>query len=627
MVGKLSRKRNKMKNFLKETWNKLAQNPDKLFYAFLFAYFILMIVLCFFRDMIKDESFYYRETWLISELIKNGEWIGDYSVGLHGFLFKLPPALIFLLTGPSIEVVTIYTILIGMLVGFFFFKLVKNILQNSKYAFVSTIFLMTSFHFVLSMPTYLRDIPSLLIIVMFMYGVLKNWNKYLMSFAFLLLLDSKEYVFLVFAVFYVIWIFLTSKEPTFFKKVWDITKTSFIVFLPSLIWIVLMFTTSIIPVNMYFASTFGLINEDLDYLLKHFSTELAASNLVEGGREISQISKEGVTSSLLCTLIDIYNFVMVYIGKLLYPRSFSFLSVPKVVIFPIVFSSIVLVKEFFQKKKNLRIFTFSAFLILVWLFFYILRTSHGRYLLPIVPLISIILIYTFFFSEFSKKQKLLLIIGTGIYVLLGFYFEASFVVPKILIEMFLLLLLTVSILKPSLHYLRGIFIPTVSIITLGVSLLFSYTQGQIFGYLNYGKNRSVEKVAEELPYQEKFWGFGFDNGDLISVVNKEIYLNPEKQWELKDIVPKKAILKSKGEQYSYYFEIYYDHSTQLYDFAKFKKNIQENNIKKVVILENEDSETEGVKNVYDYFYDFDWLDFEKEEKVGNTTIIIFSVKE
>lgn len=615
-----------MKNLFEKIWKIITQNPDRLFYLFLFAYTVLMIILCFFRDMIKDESLYYRETWLMSEVFKSGEWIGDYSVGLHGFLFKLLPALVFLLTGPSIEVVTIYTVLLGILTGFLFFKLLKNILQNSKYAFLGTVFVMTSFHFVLSMPTYLRDIPSLLMIVIFLFAVLKNWNKYILSIIFLLLLDSKEYVFLIFAFVYVLWILISSDKKTFFGKIWDTTKTSFIVFLPSAIWILLMFTTSIIPVNMYLASTMGIIQENLDYVLKHFSTDLAATNLIEGGKQIPQISTTNISSPLLLSLAEIYNIAIGYIGKILYPRSFSFLSVPKVVIAPVLFSSILILKEYFQKKKTLNIFTFSSLMLIVWLLFYILRTSHGRYLLPILSIISILLIYVFFFNNFTKKQKLSISIVTGIYMLFGFYFEETFVIPKILIETFLFILFLISIWKPSIKYLKGIFLPFVSLFTLGVALLFSYTQGQIFGYLNYGKNRSAEKIASVIPQKVKFWGFNFDNGDLLAVINDEVYLNPEKDWQLKEYLPKKTLLKTKGEQYGYFFEIFYNHTTKLFDFDTFKENIEKYEIEKLVILVPEANTDPNVKNVYDYFYDFDWLSLEKKEKVGNTTIIIFDVR-
>jgi len=609
-----------MMNFAKKAWLKIKNNPDIVFYIFMGLYFALMLVLAYFRDMVDDEALYYRETWLMSEVLKNGEWIGNYGVGLHGFLFKLPPALLFLVTGPSIDIVTIYNILIGMLTGFLFFKLLKSTLKNSWFAVFATVFMMTSFHFVLAMPTYLRDIPSLLMVVVFLYGVVKKWNRWWMSLVFLLLLDSKEYVFLVFAVFFVIWLFISSREVGFWKKIWDVFKTCVIVFLPSLVWMVLMFTTGLIPVNMYLASILGLVKGDLTYTLKHFSSDFNSENLVDGGSSVSLSNGEG-------KLVEIYNFVMSYLGKVLYPRSFSFISVPKVVIFPVVFSSVMLVWNYIKsKKKEFSIFVFSALLTLVWLLFYIVRTSHGRYLLPILPFIGIILVYIFFFSDFSKKQKNGLLIGTGLFVLLGFIFESSYILPKILIEVFLFVLLGFALLKPRLSILKGIFISLLSLFSLGVALLFSYTQGQINGYINWGRNREVDKIAQTLPRVKLFWGNSFENRNVLSVLNEEEKLETEWKWEFKENIPKNNYLKTMGDVYSDYYQVSQDPISLEYDFASLKKYIYQNDIEKAVILFSTKEEFPSQYFIMD-FLKFDWLELEQEVHLKNKIVYIFDVKD
>ena len=611
-----------MANFVKKAWLKIKNNPDTIFYIFFGLYFVLMLVLAYFRDMVKDEALYYREAWLISEVLRSGEWIGNYGVGLHGFLFKLPPALLFLITGPSIDIVTIYNILLGMVTGFLLFKLLKSTFNNSWFATFATVFMMTSFHFVLAMPTFLRDIPSLLMVVIFLYGVVKKWNKWWMSLVFLLLLDSKEYVFLIFAIFFVIWLFVSSKEIGFWKRIWQVVKTCVIVFLPSLVWIVLMFTTGIIPVNMYLASILGLVQGDLSYTLKHFSTDFNSENLVDGGSSVLLLKGDG-------KLIEIYNFVMAYLGKILYPRSFSFISVPKVVIFPVVYSSVMLVWKYIKsKKKGFDIFVFSALLILVWLLFYILRTSHGRYLLPILPFIGILLVYVFFFSNFTKRQKIGLISGTGIFVLLGFFFESSYVFPKIIIEIFLFIILILALLKPKLKLLKGIFISILSLFSLGVALLFSYTQGQINGYMNWGENREVDKVAKALPKKRLFWGNSFDNRNLLSVVNDEEKLEAEWKWELKDYIPKNKLLKTMGDVYSNYYLVYQDPVTLKYDFGTLRKYVNEKEIEKVVILYSTVKEREFENQFfYEEFVAFDWLALEQEVQLKNKIVYIFDVKD
>ena len=63
---------------------------------------------------------------IISELLKNGIWIGDYGVGLHGFLFKFPVALIFIILGePSVFAATLFTIFISVSFVWIFYKIVE----------------------------------------------------------------------------------------------------------------------------------------------------------------------------------------------------------------------------------------------------------------------------------------------------------------------------------------------------------------------------------------------------------------------------------------------------------------------------------------------------------------------
>ncbi len=67
-------------------------------------------------------------------------------------------------------------------------------------------------------------------------------------------------------------------------------------------------------------------------------------------------------------LCEIVNTILSYLGKVLYPRVFSFLSVPKVVILPVVISAVINIKRFvLAKKKELRAIALLSTLILTWL--------------------------------------------------------------------------------------------------------------------------------------------------------------------------------------------------------------------------------------------------------------------
>ena len=244
---------------------KRDKNYDYVMYIVLIIFFLFMLFFSSFRDMVKDESLYFNETWLMSQLLQEGKWIGNYAVGLHGFLFKLPMALIFLITGPSVEIVTIFNILLACITGLLFYNLSKKVLGKSKYGVLSTLILLSSFYFFISTPTYLREIPSLFVVVLFLYSLIDDWDNWKISLIFLLLLDSKEYIFFVFALFYLILLFIESDKKGV-SKIVEVVKQYILVMLPSIVWLVLMFTTSIIPMNMYVASTLGLIDTNFKYL-------------------------------------------------------------------------------------------------------------------------------------------------------------------------------------------------------------------------------------------------------------------------------------------------------------------------------------------------------------------------
>ncbi len=593
-------------------------NIDYVMYGILILFFLFMLFFSFFRDMIRDESLYFHESWLMSEVIKSGNWIGNYAVGLHGFLFKLPCALIFLITGPSITVVTVFNILLATLVGLIFYNLSKEILKRKSLALLSTIFLLSTFHFFSSTVTYLREIPSLIAVLLFMYALLRNWEKGYMGLIFLLLLDSKEYVFFVFALFYLIWLFIDSNKKGF-KKVVDVLENYILVLLPSIVWILLMFCTGVIPINMYLASTIGLIDGNFKYLFSHFSVDLATLNLIEGGRNMPLIPIRESWSLGIQYVAKVFNVILLYIGKILYPRTFSFVSVPKVVMFPVIFTSVLFIKRYLKtKSKDIKIYASFSILLLVWLVIYILRASHGRYLLPLVPTVSILYIYMLFKYRFTTKQLKTILLGTIVFVVLGFFFETSYVAIKIFVELGIYVIFVFILLKPKKEYLRYILISLIAAVCIGVSILFAYTQGQVYGYMNWGKNGNVQEIVKILPHEERYWSNNNYNQLLISVYSKETYSPVEWKWKLHKVIPRINKLKVIGEQRSFVFPVK--------SIDEFKQNIQLYSIKKIVLLEStldgREFDDQGYINV---FLNQDWIQLEKKHIFKRINIYIFNI--
>lgn len=610
----------KIKNFITNFYEEIKK--DYIFYLLLIIYMSLILVVSNFRDMINDESLYFHETFLLSELIKSGAWVGNYGVGLHGFLFKIPPAIIFLITGPSVTVVTIYHVILTGIVAILSYKLSSCLLKNKLYGILSTAVLLGNFHFLLSSVTYLREIPMILIILLLLYCIVKNKKPICISLFFLLLLDVKEYAFFIFALVYLVWLFIDSNKVKFINRVWSIIKKAFIVFLPSLIWIILMFTTDLIPVNMFLASIIGLKDNSFGYLINHFELDISTVNSLEGSRNIPLILIKETWAPFIQFLCSFINIILSYIGKVLYSRVFSFLSVPKVVILPVVITSVMILKRYIiNRKEKIKNFAFLSLTLLIWLMVYILRASHGRYLLPILPIIAVIYLYILFYQRFSNKQKIFIIISTFLYITAGLLFETVYIVPKAILEYSLFILFSITLFKPQWKQIKYVLVVLLSVFSLSTALLFSYVQGQIHGYVNFGENRNAQVLANLVPTKDRYWINSEINSSLISTLNKERYLDPEWRWQLHDIVKwRRDTLEAFGTQQSYTFPVI--------DMDLFKKNIFTYRIKEVFLIETEvDKESYPNQEYLNSFISSNWLEFVKSEEYKGMKVYIFTVIE
>jgi hypothetical protein len=603
-----------VKNIFKEI------KSNYLFFLFFFSYLLIIFFFSFFRDMISDETLYFKETYLISELIRNGQWLGNYGVGIHGFLFKLPPAIIFLFSGPLVEVVTIYHIILTGIVIFLAYRLFLSLFKNKSCAVLGTMFLMTNFHLLLSSYTYLREIPALLLVLILLnYIIKRSSNNLILGLLFLLLLDAKEYVFLIFALFYIAWLFLDSEQGNIFRRALSVFKKSVIIFLPSVVWIMLMFLTPIIPVNMFLASSLGILDTGFSYLSSHFNTEVSTQNLLDGGRNIQLFIIKESWNEFLKFGVSVINILLSYIGKILYPRVFSFLSVPKVVMLPVIFCSLWILREyFFQKRKELRDFAILSLLVLIWILLFILRASHGRYLLPVVPVISVIYLYLLFKQEMTRKQKIAIAILTLFYFLAGSLFETTYTIHKLGLEMFVYLVFLIALFKPKIKIVKYFLIITISVATFATALLFSFIQGQIYGYMEYGKNRNVSDFVDLLPKDEKYWTNNIVNQSLVEVLQGNTYLLPEWKWKLVDTIKKRESLKVLGERNSYNFPIL--------DINNFREDLLYYNIREIVFFTTEKDNNYYICQEYiDSFLESDWLELERKVDSKNMTIYIFTV--
>ena len=610
-------------------------------YLYIFVYLGFLIIRAFFRDATGDEVIYLRETTIISELIKKGIWFGDYAVGLHGFLFKLPVALLFILIRhSSVYIATAYTIFLSGATLVVLYKFLKKFFFTTLYSSLSVILFSVVFHYLDMSLSYNRDIPALFAVILFFYLFFNHSNRWLIGLSLLLLLDAKEHIFLTIAPFYLLYLiveaFISLKIDTKRKVFKNLFIDSFSGYFPSILWVVLMFTTSIIPINMFLASIFGLIESGLDWSKSQFSLEAGTSNLLqEKIKEIPKITNflgcniysniDGLIktsgNNFSCIIRNVLNTVGAYVGKIFYPTTFSFIAIPKIIALPAILVGIKQLNIWWKNKDKRYIFP-VVFLFNIGIILF--RASHGRYLLCIAPIFMVF--FVIFIKDYLKDSKVLrnMIIPTVVFVIIGLFFESSYILPKIILELSLLFLLII------LWYLSNkkikrivvfqmLFIGYLSTAMALVSLMFSFKSGQISTYRKYGYNRQTELIVENINREDVIWINDIGNNDLSSVFRYNMGSSPEWTWKLKAVVPKKNLLKIYSKSNTF--------TSSIIDMESFKKEIESNDINKVaLIISTLENETFPNEDKLTELLSQDWIKYDRKVELKNKILFIFKVE-
>ncbi len=634
-------------------------------YLYIFLFFAFLVVLSLFRNASGDETIYLRETMIISELLKKGVWIGNYGVGLHGFIFKLPVAFAFIIIGqPSVFLATFFTISISIISLILFNKIVQKFFFKGKYAFWATVLFSVTLFFINTSLSFNRDIPAIFTVLLFVYLFLKKSNKWLIGLILLLMLDAKEHVFLTVAPLYGLYVVIEGisslKGSGWKRTLGSIFEHLFAGYYMCLIWLVLMFVTSIIPMNMFWASIFGFTDGKGSWVASQFSTESASSNLMdEEGKEIFKLSdssilgpympceNEGTTEkedkvndlenstgetetsnvdcrerNLVCMLITFGDTVLSYVGKALYPRTFSFISIPKLIILPALVMSVRLFAVWWKKKDRRYVLPLILFFNVLMIIF---RASHGRYLLCVSPIFMIFFVMIVKDDLENIKSFRSVLIATTVFVILGLFFESTFLRPKIILETVLLILFwVVWILRKSKkklgYFVRAIFLTSLASGMLMTALAYSYSIGQISSYIKYGHNRETKQISEAFDSKEIIWINSYGSGDLLSMYRIDLSNEPEWRWDLQDWIPKKKLLKvySLGNTYTSYIS----------DMDSFMEGIESNNIEKVALIVSalEEDYFEGEEYLTTFFVQ-DWLEYERKVDLKNKVMYIFNVED
>lgn len=593
------------------------KNP-KILQSLIVTVFFIIFFISFFRFANADETIYLRNIMILSENIKHLQLFGQYSTGLHGFIFTIPVSLIYLFTGPSVTIATIYNIILTILTIVLLYKIILRLIKNKSDSLSVCLLVLTNYYFFITSTTFLKETQSILSLLIFLYILFFNKSKYknlFIGLSLLIILDSKEYLFFTLLPAYFLWIItneLTTKN-NFRKNILNIFIKFLITLLPSIIWFILMFFTPFIPINMFFATMIGFIKNNFGYVKSTFSYN-SISNFVEK-QTISQSIQPIINTSINISYIkNIY----ILVQKIFLPRSFSIISIPKIIIIPAIYSSVIFFKKYFKKnKKELLILPLFFWF---YLFIYIIRTSHGRYLIPIVPISYFFYILYLTNINKNKKTSLNILLLSLIFSFIGLYFEYKYILIKFLINIIIIsltfLLLKKQKFKNQITFLIVFFI---SFFSLGTALFSSYSIGQIGQFFRWGYNGESYKITQLFNNDEKVLFNSIENwSELPYFYRKDTNADPEWHWELANWVPKKYMLKIGNQKNTFNFN--WETNEEL------KNKIIENKIDKIAIIKSTipyykfpmQEKIEELKTLK-------WIKLLKIESLKNKNIYIFKV--
>lgn len=601
----------------------------KIIYIIIILLSIILFTLSFFRFALYDERLYLHETVIMAELIKQGKWYGNYGVGLHGSLFKLPVALAYVVTGPSVEIATIFHVILAGFSVLLFFRILWEHFKLRGWSLLGLLLFITTYSFLSWSITYHRETPALFATLFFLKRFLEKKNDWILGLLLILVIEAKEYVFFLISPPLIVWCILScyinyKKISVLFIR--DSVVKCLKIFLPTTIYLIVMFTTNIIPVNMFTASIMGLTKNAITYQTKHI-TPMNYDTKENSGLYISMSNsiEKSTKPTFLKQLCKLGASIVGYTEKSLYLSSFSFQSIPMfILIFSFIYSL-----ELFNKWKisneNSRLFIilFYWFYLLV----YFLKVSQQRYMFPLSPMSTIVLILALknlYDKKYDKRFLVSSIVATLIYTL-GLFLYQSNDPLKTLFEIYAHIIILFTITLFYLYRKRILIIVIAFEIIFSGLLYFSASailKNQLYKSLTWGINGETDKIARMVSMQDIIYINGTNITDEYWMYNlkffrKDPYLVPQWKWNLHDFIPKKKNLLILGKENTY-------DSIKWNNLDGLKNIILTKKIDKIIMVV---STVEGVKFYnQDYIADMthvDWLTLEQVKYLKNKNVYVF----
>jgi hypothetical protein len=596
--------------------------------------------LSFMRDAHKDETIYLREAAIMADCLREGAWFGNEAVGLHGFIAKIPAALLFLAFGKSVFAATFVTVLMAVVCCKLCFDLLRKIVASDRWALAGTVLMLANFQFLRLLPTFNRDIPVLLALLWFLRAVLAGRNRWVIGMLLLLILDCKEYLFFMILPAFAFWVILDERGQAGGRPA---GKTCPVILarwtaavLPALLYLVLMFGTGVVPLNMFAGRILGMTETyPSTTTLAQFSPSRSTENLWQKGRHLGgdavspEAEKEPGRSAPTrkdappptTGTARIRNLALRYAGKIFYPSLFSFDGIPKVMALPALVMSVVLFRKW-RRKKQSRL-QFLCLLVWVILVFFMLIPSYPRYLFPIFPIL--IGFFLLFLRDGLTRPRcaLVVLLSTAVFAYVGLYFNSAGLLKKITVNtMVLASMVTVYAAQRGNGRLANMLpfgtVGLIAAICIASILRHNLANpwGQIGNFMRFGYNRECSRVLAQFAPDERFWLNDAGWKHLLDFRRGERPLTAEWQGQLKPWVPKKALLRR--------FEDRKAHDFWWMGFADFRNRIRQNRIERVgLVVSNVDDRRFPYQRHLDEFVRKPWLEPERTVEFRNKTLYVF----
>ncbi|NCC49948.1 MAG: hypothetical protein EOM20_01905 [Spartobacteria bacterium] len=582
------------------------------------------VALSFFRATMPDETRYMRDAMVMAECLRAGQWFGGESVGEHGFLFKLPVALLYLVSGPSVWVATLFNVALCLLACYLAWRWFRRMLGEDAWAFWSVWMLVFNFQFLRLLPSFNRDIPLLIAALLFYAALIGRRGDWTLGICLLLVLEAKESSFYIFAVAMGIWLLMNEwdrKHPL--TMLLRLAERGMKIYVPGLAWLTLMLTTNLIPINMWNASILGLISSGMNYMGNHFSLAYATDPIWEGANAIDfslPTDALGPPSGLQAWAEKIARVIAAYSCKLFYPNIFSFTGIPKLMALPAIIMSVDVFRRwrrYGEKFAPALCLIFWAYLVTVFL-----RKTHARYLFPVAPL------FIFFFVAFlrdgltHKRLPWIVLPFTVLAELIGCYFDPN--LKKLVMALFLLALMGGAAVAVRRHHPRSYLWRMAVPCALGLLLAAYFLQfairhplGQIRNYLAFGRNRECEEVMRIFGPYRQLWLNDIGWGDLPYVYRREPRATVEWHWRLKDSIPKKYLINTHTNS---------THSFAWKDRNDFRKKMREQQVRWVgFTVSTLPTHPLPLQNELPYLAQEEWLSYKGTCHLRNKAVHLFAV--